>query len=265
MQHYTEYFHSSHATGSLRSAQEIVPLVMELIKPKRVIDGGCSLGNWLSVFKEHGVEEILGLDGDYVDLKLLKIPPECFHAHDLAKPVKIQHCFDLVVSLEVAEHLPIESAESFINTLVNLGLVVLFSAAVPYQPGSFHVNCQWPDHWIKIFNEKGYVLFDCLRMKFWQNKDVEWWYAQNMFLFVKQDCINNYPLLQQNSNHVNMPPLSIVHPKLYLLQQDMYDNLQEYWNPNNISINRAYSLLMQVVKRKLNKIFLRNGQLSFNK
>jgi 2-polyprenyl-3-methyl-5-hydroxy-6-metoxy-1,4-benzoquinol methylase len=75
------------------------------------------LGNWLSVFKEYGVEEILGVDGDYIDLDLLKIPQKYFLQHDLKKPLKVEQHFDLVVSLEVAEHLPSESAENFVILL----------------------------------------------------------------------------------------------------------------------------------------------------
>jgi hypothetical protein len=232
---YTEEFHDKLTIGSLRSAHEIVPVVMDLIQPKRVVDIGCSLGVWLSVFQKNGAEEILGIDGDYVNLKMLNIPPECFIAYDLEKPFQLNRYFDLVVSLEVAEHLSSERAESFIDTLVSLGPVVLFSAAVPYQPGDFHVNCQWPDYWAKIFSKKGYILFDCLRMKFWQNKNVEWWYAQNMFLFVRQDCIENYPLLKQKETTA---PFPIIHPGLYLLQQHkvqkLYQLLLEYEKKNQI-------------------------------
>jgi hypothetical protein len=135
---------------------------------------------------------------------MLKIPQECFLPHNLVKPLKIEQDFDLVVSLEVAEHLPLENAEQFVDTLVSLSPAILFSAAVPYQPGKCHFNGQWPDYWISHFHQRGYIVFDCLRMKLWQNENVEWWYSQNMLFFVKESCLDKYPLLKQEVDNSNI-------------------------------------------------------------
>ena len=245
MQLYTKDFYNKLQDGSLRSAKEVVPLVMRLVQPKRVIDVGCGVGTWLSVFKECGVEDILGVDGNYVDVEMLQIPQECFLPSDLVKPLRIARHFDLVVSLEVAEHLPSEYAEEFINTLVSLGPVILFSAAIPYQGGQGHVNEQWPDYWVSFFAQKGYVVVDCLRMKIWQNDSVESCYSQNMLIFVKQVCLQNYPLLKQELDNGNLTPLSIVHPKTYL-------TIIEYrLDPKSLTVKRAWSLFTSVFKNAL--------------
>lgn len=83
---YTENFYERHYEGSLRSAKEIVPLVLEVIQPKGVIDVGCGIGTWLRVFKECGVEDVLGVDGNWVDTKMLEIPEERFVTFDLKNP-----------------------------------------------------------------------------------------------------------------------------------------------------------------------------------
>ena len=253
MQPYTEDFYSSIDDAALRTAKEIVPLVMKLIQPKRVVDVGCGLGTWLSIFQEYGVENILGIDGDYVDGKMLKIPQEYFVPHDLVKPLKIEQHFDLVVSLEVAEHLPSESAELFVDTLVSLGPVILFSAALPYQPGNSHLNVQWPDYWVSLFHQREYTVIDCLRNKFWSNENVEWWYSQNIFLFVKQTELEKYPLLKQELGQGNTILLSLVHPKLYLLQQTIYQSLQESYDPNKMSMKQALLLFQLVLKNFLRR------------
>jgi len=90
----------------------------------------------LEVFRNHHIDDILGVDGEWVPAKLLQIPRACFLAHDLMKPIEINRRFDLAVSLEVAEHLDRDSARRFIQTLVKLSSVVLFSAAIPYQGGT---------------------------------------------------------------------------------------------------------------------------------
>src|SRR5262249_24652716 len=106
MQPYTEPFFQEIRESSLQSAREMVPLVVALVQPRSVIDVGCGEGVWLSVFAECGVPDICGVDGSHVDPARLAIPAERFLAHDLTQPLHQDREFDLVVSLEVAEHLP---------------------------------------------------------------------------------------------------------------------------------------------------------------
>ena len=115
-QSYTKDFFEQIRDGARQSAREIIPLILDLIKPTSVIDVGCGDGTWLSVFKEFGLKDFWGIDGDYVDKDTLQIPKEKLLVFDLTKPFHVAREFDLVVSLEVAEHLPLDSSESFVNT-----------------------------------------------------------------------------------------------------------------------------------------------------
>ena len=128
------------------SAKEVVPHILELLRPESVVDVGCGVGSWLAVFREHGIEAFLGVDGAYVDGDLLQIPLEKFLPPDLSKPLQLDRRFDLAVSLEVAEHLPEECAATFVASLVALAPVVAFSAAISHQGGHQNVNEQWPGH-----------------------------------------------------------------------------------------------------------------------
>lgn len=240
---YDNDFFQSIQDYSLYSAREIIPLLIDLVNPKTVIDIGCGQGIWLSVFQEYGVTEILGIDGEYVDQNQLKIPAEKFISFDITQPLNLEQKFDLVVSLEVAEHLPSESAETFINSLTKLGNVVLFSAAIPFQGGNNHINEQWPDYWANIFAKKGYLPLDLIRKKVWQNENVAFWYAQNTLIYVSSDCLDNYPLLKQEYNNGNGAQLSLVHPQKYLELKDKYlAAVKAYkWyefasNPQNMSL-----------------------------
>ena len=116
--------------GAARSADVVVPLVMELVAPSSVVDVGCGLASWLAAFAHFGVPRIFGVDGPWVDESTLRIPPDRFLAADLTQPLRLDEHFDLVVSLEVGEHLPADAADTFIDSLVALGPVILFSAAV---------------------------------------------------------------------------------------------------------------------------------------
>jgi 2-polyprenyl-3-methyl-5-hydroxy-6-metoxy-1,4-benzoquinol methylase len=162
---YTSAYFDSHVAGSLRSAHAVLPLVLDLVDVKSAVDVGCGVGAWLSVLKELGVDDVLGIDGDYVEPKDLLIPKRCFTAHDLTQDFDVERTFDLALSLEVAEHLPPERAHSFVETLARLARVVLFSAAIPGQGGIAHVTERWPDYWAGLFAEHGYVPVDALRYR----------------------------------------------------------------------------------------------------
>jgi SAM-dependent methyltransferase len=191
-------------------------MIIKEVKPSAVIDVGCGVGTWLAVLAESGVADVWGIDGDYVDRSLLQIPQERFLPHDLTKPVHLERRFDLVLCLEVAEHLSADSAPTLIDSLVSLGPVILFSAAIPYQGGTHHVNEQWPEYWARHFVARGYLPVDCVRRQIWQLDDVEWYYAQNTLLFVERDYLNSNSFLRREAENTPPTPLSLVHPAKYL-------------------------------------------------
>jgi SAM-dependent methyltransferase len=212
---YGREFYSGIRDGSKASAREVAAIVRDLVPCDSVIDVGCGTGSWLSAFQESGTQDILGVDGDYVDCEMLMIPPEHFVAHDLTKPLRLDRKFDLAVSVEVAEHLPESSAAGFVESLTRLAPVVLFSAAIPNQEGTHHVNEQWCDYWVELFAEKNFVVIDCLRSAIWQNENVEWWYKQNLLVFVEKDSLGKYPELQKVYAENAVPP-RLVHPELLM-------------------------------------------------
>jgi SAM-dependent methyltransferase len=198
------------------SAREVVPLVVELVSPRRVVDVGCGTGTWLATFAAGGATEILGLDGEYVDRTLLDIPPDCFVASDLGQPLSVNRRFDLAVCLEVAEHLPASRAAGLVQELTHLAPVVLFSAAIPFQGGVNHINEQWPEYWADHFRPHGFVAIDCLRPAIWRNRNVAWFYAQNILLYVDEAFARSHPALARELTGSHREPLSLVHPDCFL-------------------------------------------------
>lgn len=213
---YTNEYYQALREGARRSAQAIVPLVMGLLHPRSVVDVGCGTGTWLSVFRQHGVEEILGIDREYVTGEILEIPEEEFLRNDLRFPLWMDRQFHLVVSLEVAEHLPGECAEIYVDSLTRLGPAILFSAAVPFQGGTDHVNEQWPGYWVDLFRKKGFVALDPIRKQVWEHADIEWWYSQNILMFMKREYLEERPELQAEWKDTRESQLSIVHPRTFM-------------------------------------------------
>lgn len=195
---------------NFNAAKVIVPVLTKWLRPHSVIDVGCGTGTWLSVFKKHGAIEILGVDGDYVNREQLTIPESNFLPKDLEQPLQLDHTFDLVVSLEVAEHLSETVAQLFVDSLCSLSDTILFSAAITAQGGQNHINEQPPKYWIQKFEEKGYQLFDVLRPMFWEHEDVDWWYKQNMMIFTKDDAVK-----QKLSGLLTFEGRHIVHPVVF--------------------------------------------------
>jgi SAM-dependent methyltransferase len=213
---YTNEFYEAIRGGSRRSARVVAPMVLQLLQPSSIVDVGCGDGTWLAVFREFGVSDTVGLDGDYVDRGLLQIPPDQFRATDLSLPFGFPRIFDLAVSLEVAEHLPPQSAESFVDSLTRLAPVVLFSAAIPLQGGTLHLNEQWPDYWAALFKTHDYFPIDCIRGRIWANEQVEWHYAQNILIFAAADRMRKDSDLRLEYEKTNPRQLSLVHPRRYL-------------------------------------------------
>lgn len=201
--------------GASTSAGIILPIVVDLISPRSVIDVGCGVGSWLSFFLKNGVKDIFGIDGDWVKENQLQIPVRCFKSVDVSKTFNIGRKADLVMCLEVGEHLPNESAGGLIHSLTECAPIVLFSAAIPYQPGTGHINGQWPEYWANIFKQHGYIPIDAIRRKVWSNPDVEYWYAQNIFLYVKESDLSKYPKLEKEVACGYSSALPLVHPERY--------------------------------------------------
>ncbi len=182
----TEFYEETTA-DSLAAAKLIVPVLLETVRPQGVVDFGCGEGAWLSVFAAHGVNDLLGLDGAYANTERALIAAERFRALDLERLQPLDRRFDLALCLEVAEHLTPSAGETLIEVLTKAAPVVIFSAAVPGQGGTHHVNEQYLDYWVERFGRYGFLALDVIRPRVAYDHRVAWWYRQNLMLFASAD------------------------------------------------------------------------------
>lgn len=242
---YKDNFHAIHFQNSIDSANEVVPLFLSYFKPKTVLDIGCGLGTWLKIFEENQCE-VFGIDGDYVAVKDLVIESNKFKPYNLNLEYNLQTKFDLVISLEVAEHILPENAKIFIESMCLHGDVILFSAAIPGQEGTLHYNEQYNDYWIDLFSQNGYQCVDFLRHKIWNNIKISWWYRQNILIFIKETEINNPSydsIVKEKSQYQN----SYVHPELFKYKCAKVDGLEKLLN----SPTKLVKYYLKRVKAKL--------------
>lgn len=230
-----KYIHIE-AEHNTRAASFVVPELIKLYSPKSIADVGCGLGTWLKVFQEGGVKDITGFDGAHLDLNKIVISKEQIKITDLEKEIVAERQFDLVISLEVAEHISEKNAATFVKSLCNLGQTIVFSAAIPNQGGQNHINEQWPEYWQALFAKHGYTMHDSLRTKFWNEDKIDYWYRQNMVLVTGPKS----PFYKPE----NSPVMRLVHPELLNIYHKLfYDALQGRSGPKAALKSLAKSLL----------------------
>ena len=96
----TKYKHEEHV-HNLESPNQIVPEIIKLLAPKSVVDVGCGIGTFLNVFKKNHVQDVLGIDGSWVNRDLLHkhISEEEFKECNLEEPIQLEKKYDLALSL----------------------------------------------------------------------------------------------------------------------------------------------------------------------
>lgn len=168
--------------GVERSARRIVPELIRRFHPTAVCDVGCGEGVFVSEFRRAGVPAV-GVEGDWVQADV---------AVDLLTPpypdlVECGAPFDMVLNLEVAEHVEARRESDLMDWLVELVAptgVLVFSAAVPGQGGPGHVNEQWHPHWVGLLEQRGMLVTGGLRWELWDDEQIEPWYRQNLLVAV---------------------------------------------------------------------------------
>ena len=215
-------------SGAIDSANEIYPHVFNDIPIKSVLDVGCGQGAWLSVWKNFGVSDITGIDGSYVDRDNLLIDEKDFITHDLSNEFNLNRRFDIVQSLEVAEHLPEKSARGFVDSLVRHGDLIIFSAAPKGQGGDHHVNEQNYDYWRILFASHGYKPIDYLRPLIAGNKKIEPWYRYNIFIYSSSENLERLPVKFQERIIAESEKLHDVSPLVYKMRKRLVSLMPVY-------------------------------------
>lgn len=123
--------------------EPFIRAALDLTAPASVLDLGCGSGLYPLLYRHCGVPDVLGVDGMEPDATVLDATT--YVKADLQLPFDAGRKFDLVVCLEVVEHLHPDSTDVLLDTIARhaaQGGTILFSMAEPGQPGNGHINCR---------------------------------------------------------------------------------------------------------------------------
>lgn len=204
--------------GARRSARIVAPILADELRytrrgrvlepPFRVLDVGCGEGWWGAALLS------LGHDVESIDQAKPEVvaPGVEVLVCELEEPWTMNRApYDLVLCLEVAEHLSPAGGDNLVASLCGAAherSIIAFSAAIPGQTGHGHQNEQWPAYWDERFRSHGWMLLDPIRDRLWDDGDVEPWYSQNLLVAAHGTTNGTWWASSR-------PPTSLVHPTIW--------------------------------------------------
>lgn len=153
---YQNEFYSGGGFGKTdQSAAAIVDWAMSRLNPQSMLDLGSGAGHYLRAFQSKGIQAV-GFEASSTGVR--RVGEDVLAvSYDLKNPLVLSRRFDLVLCIEVAEHLPTRSSKTLVQSIAqNAKSTILFTAAPPGTPGTDHINCQPKEFWERLFAEEGF-------------------------------------------------------------------------------------------------------------
>jgi SAM-dependent methyltransferase len=124
--------------------------IVATLAPRTVLDAGCAMGLLVEALRQRGVEA-WGIDiSSYAIGRVdASAAPYCAVGSILEQPpAHFPQRYDLVVSIEVLEHLPQRESELGLRNLCGLADELLFSSSPDDTETETHYNVQGAEYWI---------------------------------------------------------------------------------------------------------------------
>lgn len=142
--------------GRMRTWQKrIGKAFAEEYQIESMVDFGCGIGSFLEGALEGGAKKVRGFELVYDHA--IKFAPEHMKKYlkygNLGEPLDCGK-WDCVISIEVAEHLLEEEADTYVDNIVNASNRLIILAA-SWGTDRFHFNPKQRDYWIGKFAVRG--------------------------------------------------------------------------------------------------------------
>lgn len=157
--------------------------ISKILPNEKVIDFGCGRGDYLSFLSEKGFD-CIGIEGT-PEISKIAAFNNIINA-DLTEKLNIG-CKGTVISLEVAEHIPIQYENDFLDNLDRhcSGMMIL-SWAVVGQGGHGHINEQNSDYVISKLYSLGYDI-DVHKTEYLRSVAYLWWFKKSVYVFGRRN------------------------------------------------------------------------------
>jgi D-inositol-3-phosphate glycosyltransferase len=133
---------------------QIADLIVSELAPRTVLDAGCAIGFLVEALRGGGVEA-WGID---ISEYAIEQVPETIRPFCWAGSVtdELERDYDLIVCIEVLEHLPPHLAPIAVANFCGHTNEVLFSASPDGFRDPTHLNVQPTDYWVELFGRHGF-------------------------------------------------------------------------------------------------------------
>jgi hypothetical protein len=151
-----------------------------------IIDLGAGLGDYIQMFNNFGLIAT-GYDGNPYSEELTNGK---VNYRELHTPMEdYTFTYNLVLSLEVGEHIPQEYEQTFLDNVVKCAKQwIILSWAVPGQNGDGHVNCRDNEYIIFQMINRGFQLERSETIKL-RKQSTAPWFKNTLMVFKKNEKI----------------------------------------------------------------------------
>lgn len=191
---YDSAFYEKHRKYYKKGLATLVAWLETNVTFDSIADIGCGCGDMLLPFV--GKKKLFGIDFSTGATNMLVIPQDRYLSHDLTTPIPGEVApVDLLISLEVYEHIPRAFEDVFIANLLKFQpKTLIVSCAEAGQPGLHHYNCRGRDEVVELFKAHGYVFDVQATVSFQSIKHLAAFYKNNTAVLRRQQpAVNAAP------------------------------------------------------------------------
>jgi len=128
--------------------------IIQGLQPTTVLDAGCAWGFLVECLRKRGIQAF-GIDISEYAIQNVhpEFKPFCWKGSIIDL---FPQRYDLIVSIEVLEHMPTEEAKKAVKNFCHFTDQVLFSSTPFDYKETTHFNVQPPEYWAELFAQQGF-------------------------------------------------------------------------------------------------------------
>lgn len=182
---YDKEFYDKHECYYKKAIPHFTQYMLDNFEFESICDIGCGTGEFLSSLQ--GTKDVLGIDFSVGASQCLVLDKDKYLDADVTKPLNLNRTFDIVMSLEVFEHIFPELEQAYLDNIDALQPKhIIMSCAPPGQWGRHHVNPKDATYVIEALARRGYELDVERTEKFRKIKKLASFYRKNTNVFRKK-------------------------------------------------------------------------------